>query len=418
VKKSRQPQEFSLIRRVGFGACACRGTVSIPGAGRRGAVSRIAVMNHLNYIDPYYWYLFLSPLVAVSFVALLCLEIVALKWLLLGRIRPGRHRVDSWYYIRKWFVDKTMELTLDVVGPLYASVYLSPWYKLLGAKLGRGAEISTASFISPDLLSVGAESFIADNASLGAPRIHNGQIRIGANRIGQRAFIGNSALLPPGASVGDDVLIGCLSTTPRASEEAMKRDSSWLGSPAIFLRQRLKSSSFGEESTYYPSPGLRALRATIEFARVISPSTGFIILTSLLFSALLLLHDHYSLFQTLLFFPALYLGCGLAAAAFTVALKWLVVGRYQPQEKPLWSTFVWRNELINAVHEHLACPFLVGALTGHAFHWLVLRLLGARIGCRAYIETTDFSELIWHRWVMKRPSIPSAPFKRICLKTG
>jgi hypothetical protein len=128
----------------------------------------IALMNHLNYLDPYYWYLLLSPLVAVSFVTLLCLEVVALKWLLLGRIQAGRHRLASWYYARKWFVDKTMELSLDVVGPLYASVYLSPWYKLLGAKLGRGAEISTASFISPDLLSVGAESFIADNASLGA----------------------------------------------------------------------------------------------------------------------------------------------------------------------------------------------------------------------------------------------------------
>jgi non-ribosomal peptide synthetase-like protein len=390
--ETQAAQKFSLLRRVGFGFAHAVGLFLFPVLVVAALFPGIAVMNHLNYIDPYYWYLFLSPLVAVSFVVLLCLEIVALKWILLGRIRPGRHRVDSWYYVRKWFVDKTMELTLDVVGPLYASVYLSPWYKLLGAKLGRGAEISTASFISPDLLSVGAESFIADNASLGAPRIHNGQIRIGANHIGQRAFIGNSALLPPGASVGDDVLIGCLSTTPRAPEDAMQRDSSWLGSPAIFLRQRLKSSSFGEESTYYPSTGLRALRATIEFARVISPSTGFIILTSLLFSALLLLHDHYSLFQTLLFFPALYLGCGLTAAAFTVVLKWLVVGRYQAREKPLWSTFVWRNELINAVHEHLACPFLVGALTGTPFICWYLRLLGARIGRRVYIETTDFSE--------------------------
>ncbi|HLH54455.1 MAG TPA: amino acid adenylation domain-containing protein, partial [Verrucomicrobiae bacterium] len=102
----------------------------------------IAVMNRLNYLDPYYWYLLLSPLIAVSFVSLLCLEIVLLKWVLLGKIKAGQHSLRSWYYVRKWFVDKTMELSLDVVGPLYASVYLSPWYKLLGAKLGHGAEIS------------------------------------------------------------------------------------------------------------------------------------------------------------------------------------------------------------------------------------------------------------------------------------
>jgi non-ribosomal peptide synthetase-like protein len=134
------------------------------------------------------------------------------------------------------------------------------------------------------------------------------------------------------------------------------------------------------------------MRAAIEFIRVIAPSTGFIILTSLLFSALLLLHDHFSLTATLAFFPGLYLACGLAAAATTVLVKWILVGRYRPGEKPLWSTFVWRNELVNALHEHLAGPFLVSALTGTPFIAWYLRLLGAKIGRRVYIETSDFSE--------------------------
>jgi non-ribosomal peptide synthetase-like protein len=112
----------------------------------------------------------------------------------------------------------------------------------------------------------------------------------------------------------------------------------------------------------------------------------------LLFSALLLLHDHFSLAQTLLFFPAFYLGCGVTASFFTILAKWILVGRYQPDEKPLWSTFVWRNELINALHEHLAGPFLVGALAGTPFLCWYLRLLGVHIGRRVYIETTDFSE--------------------------
>jgi non-ribosomal peptide synthetase-like protein len=352
----------------------------------------IALMNRLNYLDPYYWYLLLSPLVATSFVMLLCLEIVALKWLFLGRIRPGLHRLDGWYYVRKWFVDKTMELSLDVVGPLYASVYLSPWYRLLGARLGRDAEISTASFISPDLLSIGEESFIADNVSLGAPRVRAGWISIDRNQIGRRAFIGNSAMLPPGTVIGNSVLIGCLSAPPEDPSEALREDSGWLGSPALFLRQRLKSTGFGEESTFEPPVRLRVLRAAIEFVRIITPSTSFIILTSLLFSALLLLHDQFSLGQTLLFFPVLYLGCGFAATAFTIAAKWLLAGRYRPCEKPLWSTFVWRNELINALHEHLAGPFLINSLTGTPFISWYLRLLGARIGRRVYVETIDFSE--------------------------
>jgi non-ribosomal peptide synthetase-like protein len=72
--------------------------------------------------------------------------------------------------------------------------------------------------------------------------------------------------------------------------------------------------------------------------------------------------------------------------------KWLLVGRYRAGEQPLWSTFVWRNELLNALHEHLAGPFLIGALTGTPFLCWYFRLLGARIGRRVYMETTDLSE--------------------------
>src|SRR5205085_3498220 len=126
--------------------------------------------------------------------------------------------------------------------------------------------------------------------------------------------------------------------------------------------------------------------------RVITPSTCFIILISLLFSSLLLLRDYFTLGQTLAFFPFLYVGCSLTAALVAILAKWALIWRYRPCEKPLWSTFVWRNELLNALHEHLAEPFLVGALTGTPFICWYFRLLGARIGRRVYMETTDLSE--------------------------
>jgi non-ribosomal peptide synthetase-like protein len=352
----------------------------------------IVVMNRLNYLDPYYWYLLLAPLAGLSFIVLLALEIAVLKCFLLGRVKPGHYPLHSLYYLRKWFVDQTLDLSLEVLGPLYASVYLTPWYRLLGAKLGRGTEVSTASFISPDLLSIGDESFIADSVSLGAPRVRDGVMTLGRNHIGRRSFIGNSAMLPPGTVIGDSVLIGCLSAPPPDPADALREDTTWMGSPPILLPQRQKSTAFPEETTFNPPAKLRVLRATIEFVRVITPSTGFIILISLLFSALLLLHDVFRLRETLLFFPFLYVGCAIAAAALTIAAKWALVWRYRPGEKPLWSTFVWRNELLNALHEHLAEPFLVGALTGTPFVCWYFRLLGAKIGRRVYVETTDLTE--------------------------
>ena len=379
-------------RRFAFGILHAIGLLTFPVLVVSALFPGIVLMNKLNYLDPYYWYLLLAPLVGLSFIALLALEIAVVKWLLLGKVTPGRYPLHSFYYLRKWFVDQTLDLSLDILGPLYASVYLIPWYRLLGAKLGYGAEVSTASFISPDLLSIGEESFIADSVSLGAPRVRNGAMTLGRNHIGKRSFIGNSAMLPPDTVIGDSVLIGCLSAPPPDPADALGEDTTWMGSPPFLLPQRQKSAPFPEETTFNPTTKLRVLRATIEFVRVITPSTCFIILLSLLFSALLLLHDYFNLLETLLFFPFLYLGCAIAATALTIVAKWVLVWRYQPAEKPLWSTFVWRNELLNALHEHLAEPFLVGALTGTPFVCWYFRLLGARIGRRVYMETTDLSE--------------------------
>jgi len=379
-------------RRFAFGLLHGIGLLIFPVLVVSALFPGIVVMNKLNYLDPYYWYLLLAPLVGLSFIVLLALEIALVKWVLLGRVKPGRRPLHSFYYLRKWFADQTLDLSLDILGPLYASVYLTPWYKLLGAKLGYGAEVSTASFISPDLLSIGDESFIADSVSLGAPRVRDGFMTLGRNHIGKRSFIGNSALLPPGTVIGDSVLIGCLSAPPPNPADALREDTTWMGSPPIFLPQRQPSALFPVETTFNPTAKLRVQRAAIEFVRVITPSTCFIILISLLFSSLLILHDYLNLLDTLLCFPFLYLACAGAAGVFMIVAKWVFVGRYRAAEMPLWSTFVWRNELLNALHEHLAEPFLVGALTGTPFVCWYFRLLGAKIGRRVYMETTDLSE--------------------------
>jgi non-ribosomal peptide synthetase-like protein len=380
------------LRRFTLGVLHTLGLLVFPLLVVAAILPGIIAMNQLNYADDYYWYLFLSPFVGFSFVLLLALEIVVVKWLLLGRVKAGRYPLHGFFYFRKWFVDQTLRLSLDILGPLYASIYLPPWYRLLGAKLGKGVEVSTASFIAPDLLSIAEEGFIADAVSLGAERVRDGFVTVAGNHIGRRSFIGNSAVLPPGAVIGDSCLIGCLSVPPPDVADATRTDTSWMGSPAIFLPQRQASTAFGEEQTFKPSRKLRGLRAAMEFIRVILPSSCFVALTSLLFSAMVLIEDDITLWQMLLLLPLLYAACGLVAVAFTVLMKWILVGRYRAGEKPLWCSFVWRNELINALHEHLADAWLLGMLTRTPFVCWYFRLLGAKIGRRVYMDTTDFSE--------------------------
>ncbi len=351
----------------------------------------VIVLN-TSQLPPWILYLTVAPCVALSFVVLLCLEIAAVKWLLLGRVTEGSYDLHGAFILRKWFVDQLMAMSLDVVGSLYATIYLNPWYRLLGARLGHRAEVSTASFLSPDLLTVGDEGFIADAVSLGAARVEDGRVHVGSVRVGRRAFIGNSALLPPGADIGENSLIGCLSMPPGPSG-ASPAGSAWLGSPAVFLPMRQESKAFDEERTYAPTRWLILQRALIEFLRVTLPLTLFLILTSELLAATLRLHrSGLSNALLILGFPLFYAVAGVAACLIVAALKWLIVSRYRPAEYPLWSLQVWRSELVTALFENLARPFLLNLLEGTPFLAWFVRLLGAKIGERVYLGSSEMTE--------------------------
>lgn len=379
----------SLPRRLAFGLLCTLGLFTFPLLPMVAFFPGMVVMTHLNKLDDYYYYLVLAPLVAVSFVLFISLEIAALKWLLLGRIKPGAYPLHDSFCFRKWFFDRTMTLSLDVIGPLYSTLYLAPWYRLLGANLGRRAEISTASFVSPDCLNIGDESFVADAVSLGAARIRNGFLTIDQITIGTRTFIGNSALIPIGATIPDNCLIGCLSMPPSA---AISDGSSWLGSPPFFLPQRQLTTGFPPELTFRPTRRLIALRLFIEFFRVTLPSTCFIVLTNVLLSVFLLIREEVHVWQMILLFPLIYATAGLAAALLLIAFKWLMMGRYHPCERPLWSPFVWRTEVLTALLDNFASPFFLDLMAGTPFICWFFRLLGAKIGRRVYLDTTELTE--------------------------
>ncbi|MEV1178137.1 amino acid adenylation protein, partial [Nonomuraea sp. NPDC049784] len=60
--------------------------------------------------------------------------------------------------------------------------------------------------------------------------------------------------------------------------------------------------------------------------------------------------------------------------------KWALVGRIRAGSRPLWSSFVWRNELADNFVEVLAAPWFAQPWLGTAPLNVWLRSLGARIG--------------------------------------
>lgn len=331
-----------------------------------------------------------APLAACSFVIGLCILSIAMKWLVLGRLKEGIYPTASSFYVRKWFVDHLLNLSLEVTGTLYATLYLRPFFKMLGAQMGPRAEISTVRFLQPDLFSAGNECFLADDVSVGAPKIMNGWIEIRNISVGHRTFVGNSALLTGGTNLGDQVLVGVLSRPPE--QNPVPHKTSWIGASGILLPKRDEPPEFSEQQTYRPTTNLIAQRYAIEFLRVILPSTLFIFTSALMLNIVRSYYGTNLWWLHLFMLPFLYLIAGACGLLTVVAIKWLVVGKYRVANHPLWSNFVWRSELVTGVYENFGVLFFLDLLRGTPFLPWCLRLFGMKIGRRCYFDTTWFTE--------------------------
>jgi non-ribosomal peptide synthetase-like protein len=330
-----------------------------------------------------------APAAGVIFVLSACGVLALAKRVILPKTPTGVFPLRSWFGLRKWLADNLMNTSLAVTNSLYATLYTVPWLRLLGAKIGKRAEVSTVSHIDPDLLVLGAESFVADLAVLGAARHYRGSIALGVTEIGVRTFVGNAALVPSNTKLADNSLIGVQSVPPL---EPIKPGTSWLGSPAMYLPRRQSCGRFDESVTYRPTAKMVACRLAIEFLRITMPAvllSTFGLLATLVAFALIGTMPALALVVVL---PAIYLTAGLGVFLTVAGLKWLVMGRYRPHVAPMWSHFVWRSEFITALYESAAVPGLLGACTGTPFMAPLLRLLGARVGRRVYMETTYLTE--------------------------
>ncbi|WP_422923806.1 Pls/PosA family non-ribosomal peptide synthetase [Singulisphaera sp. PoT] len=329
-----------------------------------------------------------SPIAGLVYVLTTCLAVAAGKRLAMPRARAGTFPSRSQFGLRKWLSDKFMELSLESTNALYATLLTSAWLRLLGARVGPRAEISTVSNIDPDLLVVGAESFVADLAVVGAARYHRGRVILGTTELGTRSFVGNAALVPGAASLPDDSLIGVQSVPPQGP---MEPGSSWLGSPALFLPRRQESGPFEEGVTFRPPSRLVACRLAIEVLRILLPPTFMYVGILAVGKAIVAMED-LPAWQQIAALPGVYLASALGLALLSAALKWAVVGRYRPRVEPMWSHFVWRTELITSLYENVPVPMLLHWFTGTPLMRPLLRLFGARIGRRVYMETTYLTE--------------------------
>ncbi|PTH84520.1 amino acid adenylation protein [Streptomyces sp. A244] len=301
------------------------------------------------------------------------LLLIAVRLLSLG-LREGTHPTHSRVGWQAWTVTQLMDRSRETLFPLYAGLVTPVWLRLLGMRIGRGAEVSTVLAL-PSLTTVGEGAFLADDTLTAPYELGGGWMRIGRAEIGRRAFLGNSGMTAPGRSVPDGGLVGVLSATPKKA----KKGTSYLGLPPVKLP---RAAADGDRSrTYEPPARLLWARGLVELCRIVPVfcSAGLAVLTM---AALCALGPWAPLVSGLVLLAA-----GGGAALVSIVAKWALVGRHRSGEHPLWSSFVWRNELADTFVEVLAVPWLAGAVPGTPVMTAWLRGLGARIGRGVWVES-------------------------------
>ncbi len=390
TKIQNNAEPATLLERTVFGILHYLGIVFVMVMYYLCILPSISLISY-TYDSHEYWgtMLLAIPAGAVLFLALYYLCLVVCKKIIMDKIKPGSYPVRSFYYLRHWIIEKMYDV--DEISVMADTLYLPMFLRCLGAKLGKGVEMGETPHVIPDLVTIKTGGFVASSVALAWPSVYQGIITFAPVKIGKKGFAGNVSLLPGGKSIGDNSLLGTLSLPPQNNDSA-RADTAWLGSPAVFLPKREVFTGFSEQQTYEPPKKLYYLRLSIEFFRVILPTTfSFFALFNLLYILDFML-DHYSWQATAIVIPFAEFFITVGLVSLLVGLKWLLLGKLKPLIKPIWDVFIWKNDVIEYSYNYYINPHYTNKVLGTPFAMWLHRCLGTKVGKRVFTDSAEFSE--------------------------
>jgi non-ribosomal peptide synthetase-like protein len=400
VDISAQPvhPEISPIKRVlqGFGYFIAYNLVMMVGL-----LPIFPAFYVLSYIDdstmgdgnrylPWGWVFVYAWPAALVLVFVSMAIVVAMRWMIIPkRVQPGRYSIFSSFYYRKWVMSLATETMLETLNSLYATVFMRNWYRLMGTKVGEGTEISSNFAGRYDLIELGKNNFLGDEAIFGDEDVRGGYMIMDRVKTGDRCFFGNLSVIPKGSVIEDDALIGVKSRMPDSLH--VKTGETWFGSPAIPMPNRQRVS-LTADATYKPPRHMRLLRTLFEAAHTSLPTAVLISLAYITADMMEIPLDAGNW--------GLALGMFMLAGVFTssimclvsVGVKWGMMGIYRPVMKPMWSWWAMRTEAVAVLYGGLSSKVLLDYLRGTPFLPWMLRLYGTKIGKGVWLNSADLTE--------------------------
>ena len=153
--------------------------------------------------------------------------------------RPGIYPLASMGAI-KWGLCgaflRLVNLTfLDFITPTFFNII---YFRLIGAKIGKGVQLNTINVNDPWLLDIGDGSVIGGGSSINCHTVERGNLILERVKIGKKCTIGAQSLIWPGCVVGDRSVLATKSVLKKRTIVGNKEI--WKGNPAVNIRSKNK----------------------------------------------------------------------------------------------------------------------------------------------------------------------------------
>ena len=166
------------------------------------------------------------------------LLVIVLKWVVMGRTKPGVYPLWGSYYFRLWLMQRIVHLTTPkfLQGTPLMRIYL----RALGAKVGRDAIINEFEEGAIDLVSFGARCSLGSKIKLANVEVVGNLVYVGTIEIGADAHIGNGCVIGHNTKLGEGAEMGDLTAlAPGTRTGDYER---WDGTPSKMIGMVDKAS--------------------------------------------------------------------------------------------------------------------------------------------------------------------------------
>ena len=156
--------------------------------------------------DPMLW-LWAAPLASLGFAWGLAVLVIAIKWALLGQMRPGTHALWSCWCSRWDFVYVAWEfLTRQALTRLSGTLWMAWYLRAMGVKVGKRVVLGNgfAQVVDPDMLAIGDDATV--DTMFQAHSFEDRVLKLDHVKVGPRVTLRRGSVILYGATFGE----GCI----------------------------------------------------------------------------------------------------------------------------------------------------------------------------------------------------------------